>query len=141
MSWAYQPFLSGVGQATFTLAADAGAFAVTPPVVRITYTRRLIATAGTFVVFAMPVTPKAARTLSAGAGSISISSEEAGFNRVPVVAMESGAFVCQFQPCAITMNRRLVAGHRLVRVIGQSVMQADAPLAHQSADISLSIGL
>jgi hypothetical protein len=142
MSWTYQPFLSGAGQgAALSLTADAGVFAATPSAMQNTYSRRLIAETGAFSFTATSSMPKVARVLSAGAGSVEVSGQEADFNQVPVIMMESGAFTCQPQPCVITMKRRLMAGHRLVRVIGQSAMQADAPLSHQSADISLSIGL
>ena len=142
MSWIYQPFLSGAGQgAALNFAADPEQYSITFQEARITYNRRIMASNGAFSLSATLPMVKATRILSAGVGSMAVSGSEAGFSHIPVVAMEGGAVACQFQPCTIIMKRRLAAGRCLVRVIGQVAMQADASRSHQSADISLSVGL
>ena len=140
MNWSYQPFLSGAGQgAALNFAADPGQYSITPQMSQISYTRRIMASGGTFSLSATSPITKAARILFSDGGAVSLTGGGAGFSHVPVVSMEGGNIACQFQPCAITMKRRLAAGHHLVRVIGQSAMQADASQS-RSSEIGLSVG-
>jgi hypothetical protein len=143
MSWIFQPFSVEAEQsATYTLSVDVQQFVVTAPEIVLRRVRRLAASAGAYTATAMPVALKTARIWPVEGMTIGINAQDAGFSHDPVVVGEYGSVNCQPQPCKIVLARRLVAEHRLVQVIGQPLVQGDAPPAvYQSTDLSLSIGL